>query len=231
MSLAGQGGAAQGGGVPMGPPWDLSGKADSVAEVGRAIAETQVTSQPPKPEWSDWVSHVIGRLLERSAEWVGGSVAHIELLARLLAISLTSLLIVLLGAAIWRAYRHRNRRPASLLQRSGIAVAEPASLPPAPPVEVPIEALLERGNAAGALERLWWSLARSLEVPPREVSWTGADLVSRAEGDEILPLVVELERQTYGRDPATVARVRELWQRIASTLESLPSSPDRGGVE
>jgi hypothetical protein len=125
------------------------------------------------------------------------------------------LLVVLVAAALVavalaRAARGRRRRAAPAAP--GAEVAAP---PPGPPRGVAgwraeLERRLAAGDVAGALEALWWWLARALAGEGADESWTGRELVARSRRRDLLPLVARLDAMAYGPERPEPEAVRRL---------------------
>lgn len=81
-----------------------------------------------------------------------------------------------------------------------------------------IEARLLRGDVAGALEAVWWWLARSLCGPAADASWTSRELVAQARRGDLRSLTNALDRMAYGERAPSAAEVRGLLARFEESL-------------
>ena len=186
----------------------------------RVLAETGVARFPSKPSplsYSEAWSEAVARWLERFFgdrpgvfEGLGRAMVYAALLA--VAAALGFLVVLLL-----RSLR-AHRRPSS---RAGQAAT--SAVPAAAPVrdaegwKREIEHRLRSGDVAGALEALWWWLARSLAGERADASWTTRELVVYAGRRDLLALVPYLDVLMYApRRPAAadVAACRERLERM-----------------
>ena len=113
--------------------------------------------------------------------------------------------------------RSRRGRPASDAAKTAPSPAPPA-FSGAAEWRRELDRRLDAGDVAGALQALWWFLARSVASGEVLPSWTSGELLARARRPELRPLAVQLDRFRYGPlDPAP-SDVRELTARFEQAL-------------
>lgn len=146
----------------------------------------------------------------------GARTLHVPAAALWGAVALFAALVVLLiGRSL--LVRLRRRSP-----RAGRVGADEVTSPEMPRDAAGWRAELERrlaaGQVAGALEALWWWLARSLAGDDAEPDWTSRDLVARSSRDDLRGLVRRLDAFTYGPRRPAVEDLRGLVGRLEEVL-------------
>jgi hypothetical protein len=142
-----------------------------------------------------------------------------------LALALAAAAVAVGLVAVLRTPRRRRRRR-----------GEPAAVPAAPdrdavPPQVDaagwraeVERRLAAGSVAGALEAVWWWLARAVAGDEADPSWTGRELVRRARRPELRNPVARLDAMTYGPGRPAPAAVRELAAALDRQLGGGPAA-------
>jgi hypothetical protein len=214
-------GEARGGEKPA--PVPLRGEQGDVELLSRIAEKNGVETRPPRSGVLDYVSY----LVEKAVEWgVGmlkplgryteGMGPFLEAAARALAFLAGALLLYVSGR--WLARRRRGSGP-----------SEPAPLPAGdtrPALFMWDEAVWRRelekrlgsSDVAGALEALWWWLARSVEGLRVSDSWTSGDLLASARRPGLRNPLRRLERMMYGSRKPSVDEVRELLRSLEQQL-------------
>lgn len=161
-----------------------------------------------------WARRVLRRLARWISRWLVRSISGFEGAGR----GVVWLALALAAAAVGVGLVALLRRPRRRRPRRG----EPAAVPAAPdgdPVPPAVDAAgwraeverrLAAGSVAGALEAVWWWLARAVAGEEADPSWTGRELVRRARRPELHPPVARLDAMTYGPERPAPAAVREL---------------------
>lgn len=192
------------------------------AVLAAVVRDSGVEREVPKPGWSEYVPVILTAAFRWAWDRLRplGSLFHVAPgAAAMMATAFVGLvLLILLGLAArllvrrWR-FRLTPGDPAS-----------PAAQPSPPPRADAADWLreldlrLEAGDVAGALEALWWFLARSVSMDEIQASWTSGELLARARRHELRPFAVQLDRLRYGpRDPAATD-VRDLALRLERAL-------------
>lgn len=153
---------------------------------------------------TDWLESIGGPLGAGFAWFAGGG-------WRFLAIFLLVLIVSVFALQVVRILRGRTR-PGAAAQAEQAQPA-PATLEVAA-WEERLERRLDRGDARGALEALWWSLAVRLMGSEVDPAWTSRELVDRAGRRDLLPSVRLLDRWVWGGRSPAVDDVRQLWGRL-----------------
>jgi hypothetical protein len=139
---------------------------------------------------------------------------HVPAAALWGAVALFAAVVALLiGRALFVRLRRRAPRVGA-----PAGAASPAVLRDAAGWRAELERLLAAGQVAGALEALWWWLARSLAGGDAEPDWTSRDLVARAPRDDLRGLVRRLDAFTYGPWRPAVEDLRGLVGRLEEVL-------------
>lgn len=81
-----------------------------------------------------------------------------------------------------------------------------------------LEERLRRGNVAGALEALWWWLARSLAGSRADPAWTSREMLVVAGRADLIRFAHELDRMIYGARRPSAGEVRGLLGRLEQAI-------------
>jgi hypothetical protein len=165
--------------VPVPPPdWR---QADPEALRG-ALAEAGGGGSLPGASVTEYLMDLAGWLLERLLELIGGALPdnRPEWLERLVVWGAVGLAGTAALVALWAVWR-RRRRPVEGPAVEGLANPPPASSRTADWWWAEAARLLEQGAVRPALAALWWWVARRLDPPGLDETWTTADLL-RVEG-------------------------------------------------
>jgi hypothetical protein len=197
----------------------MSAQADPVL-VRRILQESGVDQTVPSPGWASYVEAVAEALFD----WLRDRVPGMKALASLAkglgptvaVVAAAAILLLLLWLARGLLSRRRlgsTARPAAV-RAVASAVAEPRDRSG---WRAQMESRLAGGDLTGALEALWWWLARSVSPGRVDPSWTSQELLARCGRIDLLPLVRTLDRLLYSPQRPTIDDVR----RFAGRLEPL----------
>jgi hypothetical protein len=187
------------------------------ALVERVLQEGAVERTVPGPGLADYVQTVT----EAFARWLGSSVSP---LARALETPVFRMLLwAVVGLAVVAllvlVFRHSRRVPAPPRHVDPRAARQSTPVAPRDPDwRAALEERLRKGDVAGALEALWWWVARSL-LPSAERSWTTRELLARAGRPDLRPLATRLDRMAFGLPSPSPADVRVLVAGFEKALE------------
>ena len=191
--------------------------------VRRLVAETRASQALPAPGWNDWLREValafarwMSDVLDPVARRLGTRVDWLEYAAATFVIVTLALLVYFSGRTLVLAALRRTRGRAPAVGAPGAPARTAAR--DAAAFREEVEALLARGDVAGALAALWWWLASTLLARAVDPSWTSRELLERAGRRDLLPLALSLDRQAYGPVPPPVAEVRHLAARFEEAL-------------
>lgn len=189
----------------------------------QVLAQTRVVRRPSGPELTDY----FGALADAFMRWLKGlfsarpSLAeNLTLAVEIFAIAAVGLGLGLLAVAILRRVRANAGPRGPAVPRLGWKEADGR----APGLDRSawrrrIQARLERGDVAGALEALWWWLATSLTVDEAiDESWTTRELLVRARRPELLRAGFGLDALMYGRTSPSPADVGACLARFEERL-------------
>jgi hypothetical protein len=192
------------------------------ALVERILTESAVVRELPEPGLTDYLAWLVEAALRRLASSLGGLLDttgwNLRAVSQVVAVALLAVLLAALARAVM-ARRRRARTPRSAPHGAG-----PARTPaPAPAWDGQrwlgeLEARLDRRDARGALEALWWWLARTLAGERAERSWTNRELLARSGRSDIAALVVGLDRLAYGAEAPHADEVRRLLAQLREAL-------------
>lgn len=200
---------------PAAPPW-----AAADAEALRRALDTAGPSELPGPSFGDYLVGVGAWLRDRLFELVGRSLpgGDWSVAERIALYGLLAAAAVAAAAVLVVAWRRLGRR--SPLRPS----AEPV---PPPPAEAAADAdwwgrelarRLDAGALRDALAAAWWWVARRLDPPGLDPSWTTGDLLRAPGAAGLRDPLWRLERlQWSGGEPrrdAVEAVVAELRERL-----------------
>jgi hypothetical protein len=192
------------------------------ALVQRILEETRVDRTVPSPGWTGYVEAVAESLFD----WLHDRVPGVDAFASMVkglgptvaVLGAAGVLLLLFGVV--RATLRRSRR--------GTPVRPPAGHAAAPAVVEPMrdrsdwraemESRLSRGDVKGALEALWWWLARSLSSGHVDPSWTSQELLARSGRRDLAPLTRALDRLIYAAERPTADDVRRFLGRLEPLL-------------
>jgi hypothetical protein len=193
------------------------------ALVERILTESAVVRELPEPGLTDYLAWLVEAVLRRLAASLGGLLDttgwNLRAVSQVVAIVLLAVLLAALARALLAARRRGARAPRSTPHGAG-----PARTPaPAPAWDRQrwlgeLEARLDRRDARGALEALWWWLARTLAGERAERSWTNRELLARSGRSDIAALVVGLDRLAYGAEAPRTDEVRRLLAQLREAL-------------
>ena len=202
-------------------PENLPG-ADTVPVGDRPLLEQLVEdggvlTETPRPRLSEYVVDVVNGVLLRISEWLFGAGSLDDTALRVVQWMIAVIVVLLAAMLFWRWLRWWRGRARVRIERPLDVVAlEPAAVDVDWRAE--LEVRLEGGDAAGALEALWWWLAVRLEQVEAEASWTTRELVHRAGRRDLLPLVRRWDRLVYGGGEPDIDGVRGLWSGLREKL-------------
>lgn len=193
------------------------------ALVERALRDTGVEREPPQPSFGAYVGHVAERLsrfiaerLTHAADVLQSSGVSPRVVAwGVVALAGLALAWALVGALVGR---RAAVRPVPAVTTRPAAPGEGMRLREREEWRRELEARLERGDAAAALEALWWWLARSLSGAAVQSSWTSRELLAHAGRLDLAPLAASLDRLLYGSARPGVDDVRRLAGRMQAVL-------------
>lgn len=193
-------------------------------ELVRELArDGEVDASLPRRGAFDYLAHLGRRLAAwlmdvlwpfgRYARSVGAAVGGTVVVAALLTASLVSFLAA-------RALLRRRR------SRRAPAGPGPELLSPEPSLpswddarwREELRERLDRSDVAGALEALWWWLARSLAGASVHESWTSGDLLGISNRPGLRDPVRRLERMMYGSRPPSRDDVLDLLHSLERQL-------------
>jgi len=189
----------------------------------RVAAEGELRGGSPRPGLAYYFSDLATAAFAPLAGWmgsIGGPLA--DLIAWFGAAGLQILLWLILAlfilAVLWHFRRLFNRWQKG---SPGGAMAMPAPRPTSGAVaewELRLQQRLDSGDARGALEALWWSLAIRLVGTKADPAWTSRELVEQAGRRDLLPEVRRLDQLVWGSEQPLVEDVRQLWGRLRQAV-------------
>jgi hypothetical protein len=184
----------------------------------RVLEEQAVARTLPPPSWSEYLLHLVRTALETV---LGPLLRHVPMAgaARVLLIAVLAVSVLALVALVVRVLRRRARR-ATQPDRQAAAEAPPA--PPRAPDPAAwrseLDAHLDRGDVAAALDALWWWLATTVMRGAVDPSWTTRELLARAGRTDLGALSGALDRLTYAATRPQPADVRAFALRLEAAL-------------
>ncbi len=155
-----------------------------------------------------WMGSVGGPLAALFA-WFGAAGSQL-----LLWLILAALLLTLFIRLRSRFSRRGHESPSGV---PGVPALQPLSAAVAE-WELRLQQRLDGGDARGALEALWWSLAIRLVGSNADPAWTSRELVEKAGRRDLLPGVRRLDRLVWGSEQPLVEDVRQLWGRLRKVV-------------
>lgn len=179
-----------------------------------------------KPEQGSWVSY-LGALLRRGVGWViekvvgllqglgdaGGWIGpFVEILLLLAAAALVALAVSFVIRRLSRA-----QSPVAAATEAPPDAA-PSYLRDAATWRAELDGRLAAGDLRGALEAVWWWLARSLAGGAADPSWTSRELLERSGRRDLAGPVRRLDELTYGAAPPEAAEIRRTAEELAAEL-------------
>lgn len=187
----------------------------------RVLAETRAASSPERPAltgylglWLHELFKAIGRAFSMALPAGAAEVAQLVALLVLAAAA------ALLAVSVVRRVRRRAPRGAAV-PRLAWTEQEDAAPVSAGRAEWRrrIDERLARGDVAGALEALWWWLARSVAPDGAvDASWTTRELLARARRADLMPQAAALDVLMYGSLAPTAAGVAACVARLERSL-------------
>ena len=197
-------------------------KADA-AILSAVVRDSGVEREVPKPGWSEYVVVI----MTAAFGWVWDQLRPLALAApprprrrRRRGVGLRR------PGVAGRGVVRRPPSPSATSRAARVPVdAASAASDPAPPSSAgpadwlrELERRLDAGDVAGALEALWWFLARSISSGEVRPSWTSGELLARSRRHELRPFAVQLDRFRYGPRGPSPSDVRDLAVRLEQAL-------------
>lgn len=188
----------------------------------RVLRETGVATVPSRPGLADYMLVIARAVAERLGHAMGPLGDLLRPHAPLLLLATKVFVLTVLGILLLVLIRWiRRRRALPRPEPGSIATAVSGSDREDPGLETwasEMERHLEAGDVRGALEALWWWLARSLCGPRADPSWTSRELLDRARRPDLRAFAAAFDRLAYGREAPRATDVRELMSRLRSVL-------------
>jgi len=184
----------------------------------RVLEEQAVARALPPPSWTEYLLHVVRTVLETV---LGPLLRHIPLAgaARVLLIAVLAVAVLALAALVVRALRRRARRASEAAPPAAAgAPPTPARAPDPVAWRTQLDAHLDRGDVAAALDALWWWLATTVVRGAVDPSWTTRELLARAGRTDLGALSGALDRLTYAAARPQPADVRAFAERLEAAL-------------
>ena len=181
-----------------------------------------------KAQGGSWFSYV-GYLLTRALGWVFARITRIlteigdpggwvgVLLWVLLALAVLALLAAV-GSALLKRLRRRGAESGAAGRIEAGAAAPAAALFDAASWRQELDRLLAAGDLRGALEAVWWWLARSLAGAEADPSWTSSELLAHTGRRELAGSFRRLDQLTYGAAEPTADEIRQAAAVLAAEL-------------
>ncbi|MEM7051698.1 MAG: hypothetical protein AAF604_18670 [Acidobacteriota bacterium] len=198
-------------------PVDLAAVAADREGLEGIYRQQKIVARAEEPGAADYLSYAIKTWFETlTRRVVLPSLAPKTVLVLIASVVIASALTVFAWFLLALVGQRRPRRRATL---AGPLVGEPA--------DGPLDATawwrifgqrLRSGDADAALEALWWWLARSLAGSEADPSWTGRELLRRAERLDLRDSVGRLDRLRYGPEGAALGEVERLASRLEASL-------------
>ncbi|MEM6794431.1 MAG: hypothetical protein AAF725_10655 [Acidobacteriota bacterium] len=207
-------------------------EAPDPALLDRLIAEGEVITERPRPSWTEYVGDALGSLGLGFAGWLEGFGDLDSLLNQAIRWLLILASAVLGALVVWLLIKSYERRA---LRRREEASAAVVDLSASDEAEVDwrllLDERLEAGQAAAALEALWWLLAARLEVRGVDASWTTRELALRADRRDLLPAVRRFDRLSYSGRAFGGEDVRDLRDSLLEALGTEALGTEALGTE
>jgi hypothetical protein len=196
-------------------------KADA-AILSAVVRDSGVEREVPKPGWSEYVVVI----MTAAFGWVWDQLRPLRSLLHLApgvaVVAARAFVALVLLAVVWFVARLlvRPRRGGARPGDAASAMPDPAPPSSAGPADWlrELERRLDAGDVAGALEALWWFLARSVSSGDVRPSWTSGELLARSRRHELRPFAVQLDRFRYGPRGPSPSDVRDLALRLEQAL-------------
>lgn len=197
-------------------------------QLRRQLAEAGVVTSAPRPGWSDYLRDVFMAVGGRFGNWLTGRLEgfspEVARAIRIATVILVSLLFLLLIFLLVSRYRGTLRPPEER--------PEPRQEPLPKPEErglvfwrSEMDHALAEGDAAKALQALWWWWANAIEARGVDPSWTTRELLTAAGRFDLRPLGRAFDRLAYGTDRLEVGQVRDLHRKISGSDGSPGATP------
>lgn len=197
--------------------------AEALAEVYRQGVDSAAASPGLTEYFRDTILYGVFRFFE----WLERVSAHFAWLNwSLVQVVLTGMLLVLVGWFLFLLLRRILSRPRRE-PGDGRLVVEAPRRPSSVSRDwaATLQACLQRGDVAGALEALWWWLATQVGVPDADPSWTSRELLGHAGRSDLRRPVRRLDHMIYGPEPPDAEHVGKFWRDLRPRVASGSSSP------
>lgn len=185
------------------------------AAIERALDAVQ---RQPVPPQASYLSELFQRFIEALTAGVGRLVEAVGARRSLLAWVVAGLVALAVVAVVWFVRRLWTRRRSFAAARVMEAHEPALKVEDAASWRQRLEACLDAGQVALALEAVWWWIARTLVRERALADWTSRELAAHSGRADLLPLLRRLDALAFsGRDPEA-ADVRALWSRLETAL-------------
>jgi hypothetical protein len=203
--------------VTQGGPPPVSVAADREL-LERILRDSRVEQALPGPSLAEYVETVWGAALE----WLEGSLRPLETVLGsrtfegLVWVFAASVIVVLTAGLVRLLAR---RRPVVAAVVTAVTPAPPRGEERGPDAwRAALDERLRRGDVTGALEALWWWLARSLAGSRADPAWTSRELLGVAGRTDLTRHAQELDRMIYGARRPSAGEVRGLLGRLEQAI-------------
>jgi hypothetical protein len=192
----------------------------------RVLRETGVERVPSRPGVADYMLVVARALVERLGRVLEPLGDLLRPHSSTLVLATKVFVLVVLGMLLFVLIRWILRRRA-LPRQAPKSAADASAIAPSGREDLALEfemwasemdLHLEAGDVRGALNALWWWLARSLCGSDADPSWTSRELLDRARRPDLRPFAAVFDRLAYGPEAPRVPEVRELVSRLRIVL-------------
>ena len=190
--------------------------------VAQIIQESHVATSLPGRSWSAYFGDLADAVIDRIVAFVSPLKGYVDDLGPVLSVGIRILafaVVVLAVAATAHLLIQRFLRPAT---PEDDAVAIPSDreqrLRDEKAWRQELERRLARKDVTGALEALWWWMARSIAGAGVDPSWSSRELLANSQREDLSSELRGLDRMRYGTEPPSISEIERFLARLEEVL-------------